>query len=583
VPVAYSYIRFSTPEQLKGDSLRRQLAASAQYAAAHGLTLDESLHAQNLGVSAFIGANFESGALDRFVAAIDDGRVAPGSYLLVESLDRLSRLPVADALAVFQSIINRGVTIVTLTDMAAYSRERLKSDWTPLLIALVSMSRAHEESAVKSLRVKAAWDAKKERVKKNKEVMSGRCPWWLRPSADNSKYEIIEENAQTVRLIFKLAKDGMGSWVICRHLNKLQIPTPQHSPRWQNSTVQFNLKNIATIGVLQLDQDNNGRTTTNTFVEDYYPPVIEKTLFYEVQSLRVERGRLPASGAGRVGQCYNIFKGTAKCGHCGSPMHIRRKQGVNTGFLYCAKSLQSASCVNVSYNIRHLEAEFVQFTRELDLLQVLGDASGNAAIKAKKSELAACVGELETMEGRLNNLLKAVEFGGDVALLVQRLRESEAAVIELKKRRLGLQVEVEALANAAQIERSSYETISRLMEQLHSDATSLDEKLSLRFRMLTEVQKTVRTLHLFPGGNYYDTAKLERLTEGLRENGYDDDRITSYVQGLPTKADRAERYFIAFMRNGMARVVKGGEAVEVNTQWASHALAAIRARAGAEG
>jgi|GEM_PF-5511149 len=29
---AYSYIRFSTPEQLKGDSLRRQKEASEQYA-----------------------------------------------------------------------------------------------------------------------------------------------------------------------------------------------------------------------------------------------------------------------------------------------------------------------------------------------------------------------------------------------------------------------------------------------------------------------------------------------------------------------------------------------------------------------
>jgi len=28
---AYSYIRFSTPEQLKGDSLRRQLESSREY------------------------------------------------------------------------------------------------------------------------------------------------------------------------------------------------------------------------------------------------------------------------------------------------------------------------------------------------------------------------------------------------------------------------------------------------------------------------------------------------------------------------------------------------------------------------
>ncbi len=94
MPVAYSYIRFSTVEQIKGDSLRRQTTASAQYAAANGLELDTSLNAQDLGVSAFSGANFESGALGKFITAIDEGRVARGSYLLVESLDRLSRLPV---------------------------------------------------------------------------------------------------------------------------------------------------------------------------------------------------------------------------------------------------------------------------------------------------------------------------------------------------------------------------------------------------------------------------------------------------------------------------------------------------------
>ena len=31
-PKCYSYIRFSTPEQSKGDSLRRQLELSANYA-----------------------------------------------------------------------------------------------------------------------------------------------------------------------------------------------------------------------------------------------------------------------------------------------------------------------------------------------------------------------------------------------------------------------------------------------------------------------------------------------------------------------------------------------------------------------
>jgi DNA invertase Pin-like site-specific DNA recombinase len=46
--VAFSYLRFSTPEQASGDSRRRQLAMAEKYAAAHHLRLD-----QNLGSSLF--------------------------------------------------------------------------------------------------------------------------------------------------------------------------------------------------------------------------------------------------------------------------------------------------------------------------------------------------------------------------------------------------------------------------------------------------------------------------------------------------------------------------------------------------
>jgi DNA invertase Pin-like site-specific DNA recombinase len=39
-PRAYSYLRFSTPEQSKGDSLRRQTSMADEYATRHGLRLD---------------------------------------------------------------------------------------------------------------------------------------------------------------------------------------------------------------------------------------------------------------------------------------------------------------------------------------------------------------------------------------------------------------------------------------------------------------------------------------------------------------------------------------------------------------
>ncbi|GHE69011.1 hypothetical protein GCM10019059_30840 [Camelimonas fluminis] len=89
-PKAYSYLRFSTPEQAKGDSFRRQTALAQEYAVRHGLELaDLTFH--DLGVSAFRGANAETGRLGDFKRAVEDELVQPGSYLLVESLDRVSR------------------------------------------------------------------------------------------------------------------------------------------------------------------------------------------------------------------------------------------------------------------------------------------------------------------------------------------------------------------------------------------------------------------------------------------------------------------------------------------------------------
>ncbi|HTH76980.1 MAG TPA: recombinase family protein, partial [Trinickia sp.] len=72
MPTAYSYIRFSTPEQKKGDSLRRQKELSERYAREHDLTLDTSLHLHDLGVSAFDGSNVTRGALGGFLKAVDE-------------------------------------------------------------------------------------------------------------------------------------------------------------------------------------------------------------------------------------------------------------------------------------------------------------------------------------------------------------------------------------------------------------------------------------------------------------------------------------------------------------------------------
>ncbi|WP_050994975.1 recombinase family protein [Bradyrhizobium liaoningense] len=82
LPRAYSYVRFSTPEQAKGHSLQRQTDAARAWAAATKVTLDDELTFQDKGVSGFTGANRETGELGVFLERVKDGTIPHGSWLL---------------------------------------------------------------------------------------------------------------------------------------------------------------------------------------------------------------------------------------------------------------------------------------------------------------------------------------------------------------------------------------------------------------------------------------------------------------------------------------------------------------------
>ena len=175
---AYSYIRFSTPEQAEGDSYRRQTELSARYAEEHNLIVDESLSLYDKGLSGFTGENRSKGALSVFLKAVETGIVSRGSFLLVESLDRLSRDTLSEQMGLFIGLINAGLTVVTLADGQSYSKKTIDSDLSKLMLSLVVMMRAHEESLMKSRRLKAAWEGKRRRA--SEEKLSLCCPAWLR-------------------------------------------------------------------------------------------------------------------------------------------------------------------------------------------------------------------------------------------------------------------------------------------------------------------------------------------------------------------------------------------------------------------
>jgi DNA invertase Pin-like site-specific DNA recombinase len=105
---AYSYVRFSTPEQEMGGSERRQITLAKSYCAKNSLFLCETAFADR-GVSAFHGKHRENGALGRLLKQIQ-----PGEVLLIEDCDRWSREDPLDALTWLREEVRRGIEVVFL-------------------------------------------------------------------------------------------------------------------------------------------------------------------------------------------------------------------------------------------------------------------------------------------------------------------------------------------------------------------------------------------------------------------------------------------------------------------------------------
>ena len=140
---AYSYIRFSHPAQSLGRSQARQLEACELYCEEHGLTLaqGEDHRFLDAGVSGWKGDHLgEKGQLTRFISLVEDGTIKPGSVLIVESLDRLSREEVGKALNTFLNLLGQDIDIVTLTDQKVYRKGGNDMD---LIMSILIMSRAH--------------------------------------------------------------------------------------------------------------------------------------------------------------------------------------------------------------------------------------------------------------------------------------------------------------------------------------------------------------------------------------------------------------------------------------------------------
>jgi DNA invertase Pin-like site-specific DNA recombinase len=401
--LAFSYVRFSADRQQHGASVARQVDAAAQYALAHGLTLDTNTY-RDLGISAFKSKNRVEGALGAFIQAVDDKKIPRGSFLLIESFDRLSRDTVDVALELFLNITRKGITIVTLMDQQVYSQATIRDNWTKLIMALAVMARANEESVTKSRRVADSYVRRKEKG----EIAHNKYPSWLR-KVDKTTFEPIPEKAALINRIFDMAIEGMGSRLIARQLHTEKVPTSQWAKEWNQALVSGLLRSTAVYGC---KGDN----------EKYYPPIMTKKKFMTTVSI-VQGRRWKGYGPNSV---PNLFAGLSFCSVCGSRVRYV-PSGRGNPYIRCKSAIDKLECTGKLYPYNACEEAFIYvMTRKAGL-----DISGEYIVE-HASEAPALQGEIDTLKDKQKRLLKLAALTEGVEAVADELNAVQKQISALE-------------------------------------------------------------------------------------------------------------------------------------------------------
>lgn len=311
MPIAYSYMRFSSEKQAKGDSFRRQEELVQDYLDSHpDIELDTTLNLRDAGLSAYKGVHAKKGALGVFMRLVEDGKIESGSYLLVEHFDRLSREEILTAQSQFLQLISDGIVVVTLADGREYSKQSVNANPMELFISIMMMVKAHQESKDKAQRVSSAWRQKMLKVADGVQLTK-RVPFWIDKEDKNKK---LPEKVAVVKRIFHLSADGLGGQRICSLLNSEGVEPPTRmASKWGVSSVKKVLNSEAVIGVLN--------TADGVRHEGYYPRVISDKLWMKTRFQGITSKRTRDSHA------IHPLSGLCVCSACGATAMRSGKTG----------------------------------------------------------------------------------------------------------------------------------------------------------------------------------------------------------------------------------------------------------------
>ena len=312
-----AYCRVSTELEQQESSYEAQVEYYTE-------KIEENPNWKNAGIYADDGKSAtNTKKRDDFNAMIRDALDGKIDMILTKSVSRFARNTV-DSLMTIRKLKEKNVAVV-------FEKEGVNTlDGTGEILITILSSLAQEES--RNISENTRWGVVR-RFEKGKVIVNHN-KFMGYTKNENGELVIVPEEAEIVKLVFRLYLEGYSAAKISSYLEEHQIKTATGQEKWHDTVIMKMLKNEKYMGDALLQKTytvdfmtkkkvmNNG-IVPQYYVEDDHEAIIPKELFYRVQEEIMRRSSMCKAAVTRkknqkskYSSCYALT-GILLCGKCG--------------------------------------------------------------------------------------------------------------------------------------------------------------------------------------------------------------------------------------------------------------------------
>ena len=359
-----------------------------------------------------------------FNAMIQDALAGKIDMILTKSVSRFARNTV-DSLVTIRKLKEKNVAVV-------FEKEGINTlEGTGEILITILSSLAQEES--RNISENIRWGVVRK-FEKGKVIVN--CTKFMGYTKnEDGDLVIVPEEAEIVKLIFRLYLEGYSTGKIAKHLEEQGIKTATGQDKWHSTVIDKMLRNEKYMGDALLQKTytvdfmtkkkvKNTGIVPQYYVEDDHEPIIPKELFYRVQEELARRASMNKSAVTRKKNQKSKFSseyaltGLLLCGDCGQEYRRvtwsrngkkkivwRCSNRLTNGTKNCKKSESleegalNRAVMEAINRITRGDGDFVGAFRQ-NVIRVIGSYSGeqepdeyDEKIKEKEAEMVALITE----------------------------------------------------------------------------------------------------------------------------------------------------------------------------------------------